>query len=174
LAYSLLTVRVRRREGGLVVKGLSVLRFTTAAALALSAVACAVMNPLDEYSSGTLRPTFDSALSDQAIPEPADSQGADVTSPVLDASGADGGPDGRPRSDSGVVYFFDDFERQDGMILNGWVEKSPNWMALRDGKVLVLTAPSFRGPVVYRPTDPDALAAGSLAFGPSEWFSPWT
>ncbi len=68
---------------------------------------------------------------------------------AVDAGSVDAGSvDGR----GAVPSFVDPFDRANGSIGNGWLEKSPGVMAIRDGRLRVEGTPAdYRRSIVFRP-----------------------
>jgi hypothetical protein len=78
--------------------------------------------------------------------------------PVVDAADpgpSDAAPDAEadaPLPDAAPSDFMDDFDRADGSIGGGWIEKSPNVFRLRNGVVRSETmSGGYRDNLVYRP-----------------------
>jgi hypothetical protein len=59
--------------------------------------------------------------------------------------------------DADVTRFVDDFERPDGAIGNGWIEKNPSVYSLARGEVVRVPTPteSYRDNMVHRPASED-------------------
>ncbi len=85
---------------------------------------------------------------------------ANETSGELDASeppDADA-PEADTASDASSQIFVDDFNRADGVIGNGWVEKTAGSWAISTGVVVPLVADiNYRRHLLYRPTTEDVL-----------------
>lgn len=60
--------------------------------------------------------------------------------------------------DAAIVTFFDDFQRADGPLGNGWVQKQPNYFALMGGAVQRTNfSQDYRDQLVTRPASEDLL-----------------
>jgi hypothetical protein len=111
-----------------------------------SSAACSLLIATDDLSTRDATPARADAAFEDAL--------TDVIPDVV--SSTDAGSDAADGAGQVVPAFSDDFERADGPVGNGWIEKTAGSFSLVSGSV-VPEAGDYRSFMIYRPPSEDVL-----------------
>lgn len=116
--------------------------------VAAAAAGCSLFGDFTGYSSGSSPAAADGGPSSDAASEPGAEAG-------LSGEGSPDGGEGSPDAGSGsATTFVDLFDRPDGPIGNGWIEKTVGAFRIQGGELTVIGG-TYQDLIAYRPTSED-------------------